>query len=36
LCPGPALAGLLQGVPQVYLFVAAMAAGVLLHDLAGA
>jgi uncharacterized membrane protein YedE/YeeE len=33
LCPGPALAGLLQGVPQVYLFVAAMAAGVLLHDL---
>jgi hypothetical protein len=36
LCPGPALAGLLQGVPEVYLFVAAMAAGVLLHDLAGA
>jgi len=36
LCPGPALAGLLQGVPQVYLFVAAMVAGVLLHDLARA
>jgi uncharacterized membrane protein YedE/YeeE len=32
LCPGPALAGLLQGVPQVYVFVAAMVAGMLIHD----
>ena len=30
-CPGPALAGLLQGVGGVYLFVAAMLAGILLH-----
>ena len=36
LCPGPALAGLLQGVPQVFVFAAAMAAGMLLHDVAGA
>jgi uncharacterized membrane protein YedE/YeeE len=32
LCPGPALAGLLQGVPQLYVFVAAMLAGMALHD----
>jgi len=31
-CPGPALAGLALGVPQVFLFVAALVAGVLLHD----
>jgi uncharacterized membrane protein YedE/YeeE len=30
-CPGPALAGLLQGASGVYLFVAAMLAGVALH-----
>ena len=30
-CPGPALAGLLQGVTGVYLFVAAMLAGMVLH-----
>lgn len=30
-CPGPALAGLLQGKGGVYLFVAAMLAGVALH-----
>ena len=30
-CPGPALAGLLQGVAGVYVFVAAMLAGVVLH-----
>lgn len=32
LCPGPALAGLLQGVPELFLFALAMVAGVLLHD----
>ena len=31
-CPGPALAGLLQGVPQVYPFVFAMLVGMWLHD----
>jgi len=31
-CPGPALAGLALGVPQVFLFVAALVLGVLLHD----
>jgi uncharacterized membrane protein YedE/YeeE len=30
-CPGPALAGLLQGVAGVYVFVAAMLLGMLLH-----
>ena len=30
-CPGPALAGLLQGVAGVYIFVGAMLVGVLLH-----
>jgi uncharacterized membrane protein YedE/YeeE len=30
-CPGPALAGLLQGVGGVYVFVAAMLVGVVLH-----
>ena len=30
-CPGPALAGLLQGVDGVYVFVAAMLLGMLLH-----
>jgi uncharacterized membrane protein YedE/YeeE len=30
-CPGPALAGLLQGVTGVYLFAGAMLAGALLH-----
>lgn len=30
-CPGPALAGLLQGVGAVYVFVAAMLGGVALH-----
>jgi uncharacterized membrane protein YedE/YeeE len=30
-CPGPALAGVLQGVGGVYLFAASMLAGVLLH-----
>ena len=32
LCPGPALAGLLQGVPQLYVFVAAMLVGMVVHD----
>jgi hypothetical protein len=32
LCPGPALAGLLQGVPQVHVFVAAMLVGMWIHD----
>ncbi len=31
LCPGPALAGLVLGAWQVWLFVAAMLAGMLLH-----
>lgn len=31
-CPGPALAGLALGMPPVFLFVAAMAAGMILHD----
>ncbi|WP_019905832.1 DUF6691 family protein [Methylobacterium sp. 77] len=31
LCPGPALAGLVLGLPQVIGFVAAMLAGMLLH-----
>jgi uncharacterized membrane protein YedE/YeeE len=30
-CPGPALAGLLQGVTGVYVFVGAMLAGMALH-----
>lgn len=30
-CPGPALAGLVLGLPPVALFVAAMLAGMLLH-----
>jgi len=30
-CPGPALAGLFQGVPEVYVFVLSMLAGVALH-----
>ncbi len=30
-CPGPALAGLLQGVTGVYVFVGAMLAGIVLH-----
>jgi uncharacterized membrane protein YedE/YeeE len=33
LCPGPALAGLWRGSSEVYLFVAAMLGGVLLHRL---
>ena len=32
-CPGPALAGLVLGLPPVALFVAAMLAGMLLHGL---
>lgn len=32
-CPGPALAALAAGEPRVWLFVAAMAAGALAHDL---
>ena len=31
-CPGPALAGLFQGVTGVYVFVAAMLAGIVLHQ----
>jgi len=31
LCPGPSLAGLLQGVPGIYIFVAAMLAGIVIH-----
>ncbi len=31
-CPGPAIAGLATSLPMVLLFVAAMAAGMLLHD----
>ena len=30
-CPGPALAGLLQGAEGVYVFVAAMLGGIALH-----
>ena len=31
-CPGPAIAGLSIGLAPVYLFAAAMAAGMLIHD----
>ena len=31
-CPGPAVAALSIGLPQVWLFVAAMAAGMVIHD----
>ncbi|MBU0670289.1 MAG: YeeE/YedE family protein, partial [Alphaproteobacteria bacterium] len=31
LCPGPALAGLVLGTWQIWLFAAAMLAGMLLH-----
>lgn len=31
LCPGPALAGLVLGASQIWLFVAAMLAGMVLH-----
>ncbi|WP_306224666.1 YeeE/YedE family protein [Bosea beijingensis] len=31
-CPGPAVSGLLMGLVPVFLFVAAMAAGMMLHD----
>ncbi len=31
-CPGPAVASLSLGIPTVYLFVAAMAVGMLAHD----
>lgn len=34
LCPGPAIAGLVFGVWQVWLFVGAMLAGMLLHRFA--
>lgn len=33
LCPGPAIAGLVYGLWQLWLFVAAMFAGMLLHRL---
>ncbi|GJD57420.1 YeeE/YedE family protein [Methylobacterium dankookense] len=33
LCPGPALAGLVLGLPEIALFVAAMLVGMLLHRL---
>ena len=33
LCPGPALAGLVLGAWQIWLFAAAMLAGMLLHRL---
>jgi uncharacterized membrane protein YedE/YeeE len=32
LCPGPAIANLGRGVPEILAFVAAMAAGMMLHD----
>lgn len=32
LCPGPGVAGLALGLPQIFVFTAAMAAGILLHD----
>lgn len=32
LCPGPALADLASGLPAIMAFVAAMAAGALVHD----
>lgn len=32
LCPGPALASLSLGLPATMLFVAAMVAGMLIHD----
>jgi uncharacterized membrane protein YedE/YeeE len=31
-CPGPAIAALSMGLPPVFLFIAAMAAGMVLHD----
>jgi uncharacterized membrane protein YedE/YeeE len=31
-CPGPAVSALSIGLPQVWLFVAAMAAGMIIHD----
>lgn len=31
-CPGPAVSALSMGLPLVFLFVAAMAAGMVLHD----
>ncbi|MCX7303245.1 MAG: YeeE/YedE family protein [Hyphomicrobiales bacterium] len=31
-CPGPAVSGLALGLPPVFLFVAAMAAGMSIHD----
>ncbi len=34
LCPGPAIAGLARGSPQVVLFVAAMLAGVVAYRFA--
>lgn len=35
-CPGPAIAGLIYGLWQPWLFVAAMTAGMVLHRLAAA
>jgi uncharacterized membrane protein YedE/YeeE len=32
LCPGPAVAGLALGLPPTFVFVAAMIAGMILHD----
>jgi uncharacterized membrane protein YedE/YeeE len=34
LCPGPALASLVRGAPEVYVFTAAMVTGVALYRLA--
>ena len=36
LCPGPALANLARGSPQVYIFVGAMLVGVVVHRFATA
>jgi uncharacterized protein len=33
LCPGPAIAGLALGVPQFFVFLAAMLVGIGLHEL---
>lgn len=33
LCPGPAIAGLVLGIPQLFVFAAAMLVGMGLHEL---
>jgi hypothetical protein len=33
LCPGPAIAGLALGLPQVFIFTVSMLIGIAAHDL---